>query len=149
MSVLTRITKQLSNKHNILYTGILYALLLWWKMSFVFLKVRRMDLDSGWGSVDKNIKEQELHLWPCRLQLCVEFGVWCRPGCPLNSLLGVMGISWKTVWEWLNKQWKQQHEGRQKTAWPWHCFWTWFVKVIKGDSRKGNGRRFLRFRWKV
>lgn len=33
---------------------------------------------------------------------------------PLNSLSGMMGISWKTVWEWLNKEWKQQWEGNKR-----------------------------------
>lgn len=128
-----------------------HTCLFWWKemsstisSDFCFSVCEKNGFGFWQGSTDTNIKKQELHLWPCRLQLCVGFGVWCRPGCPSEFPAGDDGgISWKTVWQWLNKQWKQQREGKQKTAWPRHCFFelqSRFLKVIKKVGSRNKKR---------
>lgn len=104
-----------------------------------FFNVKTMALDSGWGAWTKTSRSKISTCDPVGSSSVL--GLECDVGlaAPLNSLPGTVGISWKTVWEWLNKQWKQQQEGKQKTAWAWHCFFLtlyWIAKVIKGDSRK-------------
>lgn len=87
-----------------------------------FFNVKTMALDSGWGAWTKKSRSKISTCDPVGSSSVL--GLECDVGlaAPLNSLPGTVGISWKTVWEWLNKQWKQQQEGKQKTAWAWHCF---------------------------
>lgn len=135
--------KTVACKHILRHSG-MCSFVLVEKLSVVILNVRRMDLDCSRKSVEKNIKEQELHLRPCRLQLCAGFGVWCRPGCTWIPCRRWWGLAGKTVWERINKQWKPQQAGRPNTAWPCQCFLNSIEPICQGYERltvEGHERR--------
>ena len=66
-------------------------------LAFVFLNVRRMELDPGWGAWTQTSMSKSSTCDPVGSSSVL--GLECDVGlaAPLNSLPGMMGISWKTV----------------------------------------------------
>lgn len=129
----------------------------------VFLSVRRMDLDPGCGAWTQTSRSTRSTCDPVGSSSVLGLECDVGPATPLNSLLGMMGIRWKTVREWLkktnkkkNKQWKQQREEKpDQTAGPWPFFFLVFLNSRAGSSRLlkvtagKTERKFQRLRWKV